>query len=107
MKLELYEPHMCCPTGLCGPAPDEKLLRLSETLKAVGSRYPALTVERYMISRSPMRFKQNKAVFSLLQNHGKGVLPVATFNGEIICTRRYPNMDEIQECVAKDKGVIL
>ena len=28
-KIHIYEPAMCCPTGLCGPSIDPELLRMS------------------------------------------------------------------------------
>lgn len=29
MKLEVFEPAMCCPTGLCGPSIDPELTRVA------------------------------------------------------------------------------
>lgn len=31
-KLEIYEPSPCCPTGVCGPAPDPALAVLQENI---------------------------------------------------------------------------
>ena len=31
-KLEIFEPAMCCPTGLCGVGVDPELLRISTVL---------------------------------------------------------------------------
>jgi arsenite-transporting ATPase len=31
-KLEIFEPALCCPTGVCGPAPDPALARLQEDI---------------------------------------------------------------------------
>ena len=107
MKLEIYDPHMCCPTGLCGPSPDERMLHLSEILKELKRQYPKLMIARYMISQQPMRFKQNTSVFSLLQKHGKDVLPIVTFNGGVICKGRYPELNEITAHITKKQGVIL
>lgn len=33
MKIEFFEPPMCCPTGLCGPSPDEKIVKLNENIE--------------------------------------------------------------------------
>ena len=30
MKLEIFEPSMCCSTGVCGPSPDDELIKLQE-----------------------------------------------------------------------------
>lgn len=31
MKIEIYEPAMCCPTGVCDPTVDTALVKLQET----------------------------------------------------------------------------
>ena len=31
-KIEVYDPAMCCSTGVCGPEPDEQLARFSADL---------------------------------------------------------------------------
>jgi hypothetical protein len=30
--IEIYEPPLCCPTGVCGPAPDPDLAALQEMI---------------------------------------------------------------------------
>jgi hypothetical protein len=47
-NMKIFEPAMCCPTGLCGVGVDPELLRIStvlDTLKRHGvivDRHPAL-----------------------------------------------------------------
>lgn len=35
MKLEVFEPAMCCPTGLCGPFIDPELTRVAVDQRSV------------------------------------------------------------------------
>ncbi len=28
-KIEIFDPAMCCPTGICGPSIDPELIRIS------------------------------------------------------------------------------
>lgn len=35
MKLEVFEPAMCCPTGLCGPSIDPELTRVAVDQRSV------------------------------------------------------------------------
>lgn len=30
--VEIYDPPMCCPTGVCGPAVDPKVLAIQEAI---------------------------------------------------------------------------
>ena len=36
--LTLYEPTMCCSSGVCGPAPDEALVSLQDTIARAKKR---------------------------------------------------------------------
>jgi hypothetical protein len=99
MKLEYYEPHMCCPTGLCGPSPDERLIRLKETIETLQKEYPDLEVERYMITRNPHQFRANHDVFDLVSKKGKAALPITAFEGKIIATGDYPAKETIESLI--------
>ncbi len=52
-----YDPPMCCPTGLCGPALDQTLLDTNELVLALKAR--GLHVERYQMAGSPQAFLSN------------------------------------------------
>lgn len=95
MKVEFFEPPMCCSTGLCGPAPDKTLVRLSEDISKLNEKFPDVVVERYMISQQPLKFRDNEEVYKLVKEHSKEILPVTTLNGRIIKSRNYPSFDEI------------
>jgi hypothetical protein len=95
MKVEFFEPPMCCSTGLCGPAPDKTLVQLSEDINKLKEKFPDVIVERYMISQQPLKFRDNEEVYKLVKEHSKEILPVTTLNGRIIKSRNYPSFDEI------------
>ena len=61
MKIEIFEPAMCCPTGICGPAVDTKLVKLQETIRKIeedsGGR---ITVTRYNLSSNPFIFSETE-----------------------------------------------
>jgi len=99
MKLEFYEPPMCCATGLCGPSPDERLVRLSENINTLKQKYPDIQIERYMISQQPLKFRENKEVYSLVTHNGKKILPVTTFNEKVIKSGDYPTLEEIEKTI--------
>jgi hypothetical protein len=35
MKIEIYDPAMCCSSGLCGPAIDPALLKMNDAILAL------------------------------------------------------------------------
>ena len=63
-KLEIYEPPICCPTGICGPAPDPALARLQEDI--LRWKKAGVVVERLAINQVPQRFMANPTVVELL-----------------------------------------
>lgn len=101
MKIEFFEPPMCCSTGLCGPSPDERLVKLGENIEYLKKKYSSITIERYQITQQPLKFKENEEVFKLVKSNGKNILPVTTVNGEIIKTHDYPTLEEMEEKIQK------
>ena len=94
-KLEIFEPAMCCPTGLCGIDVDPELLRIStvtNTLEKSG-----IKVERFNLSSAPQEFIKNVAVTDFIRANGAEALPVTVLDGEIIIRGRYPKNEEFAE----------
>jgi len=92
-KLEIYEPPLCCPTGVCGPAPDPALAKLQENI--LRWKKEGIAVERIAINQAPQRFMANRTVVDLLTREGREVLPVALLDGEVVCKGKYPAYDEV------------
>jgi hypothetical protein len=103
MKVEFFEPPMCCSSGICGPSVDETLVQLNEDIAKLKQEFPGITVERYMISQQPLKFKGNVAVFRLIKENGKEVLPITIVNGRVAKTGKYPSYDEIVSEIEGDK----
>jgi hypothetical protein len=96
-RLEFFEPPMCCATGLCGPSLDEKLVQLNTDIETLKEKYPDMVIERYMITQQPLKFRDNQAVYSLVKEKGKEVLPITALNGEVFKTHQYPGLAEIEK----------
>lgn len=103
-KIEIFDPAMCCPTGVCGPSIDKELLRMAtliDTLKKTG-----VDVQRYNLSSDPQVFVQNKKIAQLLQQEGVGVLPVTVVDGEIAVKGKYPSTRQLSEWTGKDLSML-
>ena len=93
-KFVIYESAMCCSSGVCGPTPDQALLDLQdaiEEIKKVGSE-----VERYSITQSPKKFRENPQVIGLIQEQQLKALPITTFNGNVVKSGSYPTLKELK-----------
>jgi SAM-dependent methyltransferase len=92
-RLEVFDPAMCCSTGLCGPDVDTKLVRFAadlDWLKAQG-----VVVQRHNLSQNPAAFVQNELVKAALTGKGEAALPVLLVNGKLAVTGRYPDRGEL------------
>lgn len=94
-KMQIFEPAMCCSTGLCGVGVDPELLRISTVLNTLDKN--GIRVERFNLSNTPQAFVTNKVVNNYINNNGVDGLPVTVLNDEIIITGRYPSNDEFQK----------
>ena len=91
-KMCIYEPAMCCSTGLCGVGVDQKLLRLSTVLNSLKKN--GVEVQRFNLSNSPQEFMNNKAVNEFINKKGIDGLPITVLDGEIVLTGKYPTNEE-------------
>lgn len=104
MKIEIFDPPMCCSTGICGPSVDEKLVRINENLELLEIKYMDLQVYRYMISQEPLKFKSNKEVYELIQKNGRKSLPITAFNGKVFKAEEYPTLEEMIKVIGEYKN---
>ncbi len=93
--MQIFEPAMCCATGLCGVGVDPELLRISTVLNSLEKN--GMKVERYNLTNAPMEFIKNNQVNEQLKAQGVDILPLTVLNGEIVITGRYPTNDEFVE----------
>jgi len=103
-KMSIYEPAMCCPTGLCGVSIDPELLRIStvlDTLKKNG-----VEVNRYNLTSFPMEFVKNTKVNERLADEGVEALPLIVVDGKIVITKRYPRNDEFVKLLGLPNGIL-
>jgi hypothetical protein len=88
----IYEPAMCCSTGLCGVSVDPELLRISTALNNLKKN--GIMVARYNLTNAPQEFIKNNEVNELITKEGIEVLPVTVVDGKVEITGRNPTKDE-------------
>jgi hypothetical protein len=92
-SLKVYDPAMCCPTGVCGPNVDTALLEFAGAVKTVAAQ--AVSVDRWNLAQQPQAFTQNAEVKDLLAKLGVKGLPFIFVNDELQWTGRYPTAEEL------------
>jgi arsenate reductase len=89
MKVEVYDPAMCCPTGVCGPSVDPVLPKFAADLDWLKGQ--GIAVERYNLSQQPAAFAESAIVKQALAERGTECLPLVLLDGRIIAEGQYPN----------------
>nr|WP_250230300.1 arsenite efflux transporter metallochaperone ArsD [Anaeropeptidivorans aminofermentans] len=92
-KMSIYEPAMCCETGICGVGVDPELIRISTVLNALKKN--GVGIDRFNLNSAPMAFVNDKVINAFINEKGVDGLPAVTLDGKIIITGRYPTNDEI------------
>src|SRR5699024_2041099 len=94
-KLEVFDPAMCCSTGVCGPSVDPDLTRVASAVYSLEQNN--FDVTRYNLANDPGAFTDNKQVNQVLQEKGAEALPITLLNNEIMKVGNYPTNIELDE----------
>jgi hypothetical protein len=98
--LTVYDPAMCCSTGICGTEVDQKLVNFAadlDWLKSLG-----IAVKRINLSQEPAAFAENAKVKSVLETSGIEGLPVVLIDDDLRSTGRFPLRQELAEMAGVD-----
>ncbi|WP_312642888.1 arsenite efflux transporter metallochaperone ArsD [Hydrogenoanaerobacterium sp.] len=94
-KMFIYEPAMCCATGLCGVSVDPELLRISTVLSSLKKN--GVEVTRFNLFNAPQEFIKNTKVNQMMNSGGVEVLPITVLDGEIVKKGSYPTNNELAQ----------
>lgn len=94
-RMTIYEPAMCCPTGLCGVGIDNELLRISTVVSSLEKN--GVKAERFNLTNSPQEFIKNQEINQLMMEKGIEILPTTTVDNKIVKTGSYPTNEEIMK----------
>jgi hypothetical protein len=94
-KIQVFDPPLCCSTGICGTDVDQALIDISADLDWLKSK--GGNVERFNLAQQPLAFVQTPAVKSALETQGNEVLPVTLLDDIVVLTGRYPNRSELAD----------
>ncbi len=103
--IQVYDPPMCCSTGLCGNDIDPTLVSFAALLTQLSQK--GVKVERFNLGQQPMAFVQNGAVKGLLDKEGVEALPLLFVDGEVHMKGRYPTDDEREAILLASPGETL
>lgn len=91
--VEVFDPPMCCPTGVCGPVVDPELPRFAALLDGLAAA--GVPVARHNLAQEPRAFAENGAVLAAMRDDGDGALPLVVVDGRVVSRGRYPSAAEL------------
>ncbi len=91
--IQVFDPALCCSTGVCGVDPDQALVSFSAD--AAWAIKNGAEIERFNLARQPMAFAENAVVKGVLERSGEAALPLVLIDGEVALAGRYPNRGEL------------
>ena len=91
-RLEVFEPAMCCPTGVCGVDVDPVLVQFNADLQALARS--GVEVARHSLSHEPAAFAAHAAVVKEMEA-GMDRLPIVMVDGRVVSTGIYPSKAQL------------
>lgn len=86
-KVQVFDPPMCCSTGVCGPEVDPKLARFAADLDWLAGQ--GVEVQRFNLSQEPAVFVENPAVAAAMRA-SDAALPLVLVDGKVVAQGAYP-----------------
>lgn len=93
--IQIFDPALCCSSGVCGQDVDAQLVQASADIdwaKSQGAR-----IERFNLAQQPLAFAQNETVRAFLERAGQDALPLTLLDGQTVLAGRYPTRQQLTQ----------
>lgn len=94
-KLQVFDPPMCCTSGVCGTNVDTKLVKFLNDIEWLKSK--GIEVERFGLAFEPKAFVDNAIVKETLHKDGNDCLPLILKDDKIVSQGSYPDRAKLAE----------
>jgi len=93
--IEVFDPAMCCSTGVCGNDVDPALVRFASDLEWLAGQ--GISVRRYNLAQEPGEFAGRPLVAAALQTKGDASLPLILVDGDAVSEGEFPPRSRLAE----------
>lgn len=91
VSIRVFEPALCCSTGVCGEDVDQELVDFTANLGSFKDQ--GVDIDRHNLANDPDAFVRNPVVMSFLRATGSEGLPLVLVDGVTVLTGRYPTSE--------------
>jgi AhpD family alkylhydroperoxidase len=102
VSLKVYDPPMCCSTGVCGTNVSDELVEFAGLLKKAEER--GIEVQRFNLAQEPQAFAENSAVREAMADRGQEGLPLVFVDDKLAISGRYPDRKELAALLGIEVG---
>lgn len=95
--LKVYDPAMCCDTGVCGVDADTQLINLSSDIDWL--RKQGASIQRFNLAHEPAAFVSNPLVKAELDEHSETCLPLFVLDDAVVSRGVYPDRQQLQSWI--------
>jgi SAM-dependent methyltransferase len=92
--IRVFEPALCCNTGVCGPDVDQRLVEFTADLHKLSE--VGVDIARHNLANDPQAFADNDSVRAFLRVSGSEGLPLTMVDGITVLTGAYPTHDQLR-----------
>lgn len=89
----VFDPAMCCSTGVCGPSVDPKLVTFAADLDWLASQ--GAVVVRHNLAQAPAAFLADPDAKTTIETKGEEGLPLVKVDGVVRSSGVFPSRDEL------------
>ncbi len=104
-SVKVYDPALCCATGVCGVETDQALIAFAADIEWAKGK--GAVVERFNLAQQPLAFAAHPVVRAFLERSGAEALPVVLVDDEIALAGRYPSRQELARWFGIQEGPTL
>ena len=92
-EVHVYEPALCCTTGVCGPELDQRLVAFTADVAHVNEAGGQIV--RHNLARDPNAFVTSEHVRAFMHLAGSEGLPLTSVDGVTVLTGAYPRRAQL------------
>ncbi|AQT81046.1 arsenical resistance operon transcriptional repressor ArsD [Mycolicibacterium litorale] len=102
--ISVFEPALCCNTGVCGEDVDPNLVAFSADMGWLIEQ--GATIARHNLANDPLAFAHDDVARRFVEIAGSAGLPLVCVDGVTVLTGRYPTRSELSQWAGLDVPVV-